>query len=271
MGISVAVPDSALGDESTKADKTRKAAFMARACAIFGVECVYIYGDRAPREDASLLASVLRYAETPQYLRRRLFPRVNELKYAGVIYPLQIPSHTVTSNAGRVKAGDVRDGVVTLSRGSKYVDVGLGRLVSYHGQARSGARITVQFKSGPPELGIKEIRRSEAGAYWGYETRQRAGLAELLRSWKGRIVLTSRRGRPLSGAKTRAWQNGPLLVAFGSTERGIPEMLGGSAKRVQNAATVNFFPEQRTGTVRLEEALLGVLSILAAAGHGVGR
>jgi len=35
-------------------------------------------------------------------------------------------------------------------------------------------------------------------------------------------------------------------------------------KNIQNAKTLNFFPDQATETVRLEEALLGVLSIINA-------
>ena len=51
-------------------------------------------------------------------------------------------------------------------------------------------------------------------------------------------------------------------LAFGSTERGVGEILGGHAKRMQNAKTLNFFPGQHTQTVRLEEALLGCLAVL---------
>jgi len=35
-------------------------------------------------------------------------------------------------------------------------------------------------------------------------------------------------------------------------------------KNVQNAKTLNFFPNQATETVRLDEAILGTLSIINA-------
>ena len=35
-------------------------------------------------------------------------------------------------------------------------------------------------------------------------------------------------------------------------------------KNVQNAKTLNFFPDQATQTVRLEEAILGTLAIINA-------
>ena len=56
----------------------------------------------------------------------------------------------------------------------------------------------------------------------------------------------------------------PTLVVFGSPEKGIHEILGGKMKNVQNAKSLNFFPNQATQTVRLEEALLGTLSIINA-------
>lgn len=261
MRISVAIPDSALDDESTRLEKTRKASIIARACAIFGTETVYVYGDRADENDVSLLNTILRYAETPQYLRKRLFPRVNELKYAGVVHPLQIPSHMVTNNLQHIKVGHIRDGVVTLSRGLKFVDVGLGRLITYHGKARAGTRITVQFKTDTSEYKIKEIDRSEVKEYWGYETKLRGNLIDLLRSWEGRIIITSRKGR-INTESARHQHKSKTLVVFGTRGKGLPEILGNRINKIQKAPMFNFFPNQRSATVRLEEALFGVLSIL---------
>ena len=54
----------------------------------------------------------------------------------------------------------------------------------------------------------------------------------------------------------------PTLVVFGSPEKGIHEILGSKMKNVQNAKSLNFFPNQATETVRLEEAILGTLAII---------
>ncbi len=268
MALSVAIPDSAISDEPTRESKTRKASSIARACAIFGVREVYVYGDRASREDASFLVSLLRYAETPQYLRRVLYPRIDALRHVGVMHPLQIPSHTVPRHVRDVRAGDVREGVVAVVRGSKVVDVGLGRPLAYRGDKRAGSRVTVRLKSGPPELASKEVSAAEAPGYWGYGVLARSSLIELLRSWNGPVILTSRRGKPGGAGAARRARNGNTLVVFGSSDRGLPQILGSQAARVQNAKMVNFFPNQRTATVRLEEAILGTLSILDAAPGG---
>ena len=52
------------------------------------------------------------------------------------------------------------------------------------------------------------------------------------------------------------------LVVFGSPEKGINEILGNNIRKIQNVKTLNFFPNQATETIRLEEAILGTLSIL---------
>ena len=53
-----------------------------------------------------------------------------------------------------------------------------------------------------------------------------------------------------------------ILIVFGTTDKGIHEMLNKKISTIQNFKTWNFFPDQGTETVRLEEALLGVLGII---------
>ncbi|GIS74075.1 MAG: hypothetical protein CM1200mP11_2900 [Nitrosopumilaceae archaeon] len=93
MKISVAIPTSSLQDESLKIDKTRKISVLARACAIFKIDTIYIYHEGNNGSDGNLMSMILKYLETPQFLRRRLFQKVNDLKFAGVLHPLRIPSH----------------------------------------------------------------------------------------------------------------------------------------------------------------------------------
>ena len=265
MHLAVAIPDSCLADEATRLDKSRKVSSIARACAIFGVAEICVYDEGGPPADRRLLAAVLRYAETPPFLRRRLYPKDPDLRYAGALKPLKIPSHTPPGGLGPA-AGGVREGVVFARRGALYADVGADEPVAYRGGRRPGERVTLRLGSGGAGAPApQEIERGEAGAYWGYRVRERGPLRSLVSSWGGRVILTSRRGRPASAADVRmhaAPGAGPLLIAFGSTDRGIHDILGASMRSVQNARTLNFFPGQHTETVRLEEAVLGVLSVL---------
>lgn len=266
LKLSVAIPESALSDESTKMDKTRKISILARACAIFRVEMIYVYQEGNNKEDGNLLVTILKYLETPQFLRKRIFPKMNELKFAGVLHPLKIPSHTLPANPKKVIGGSVRDGIVVGLKGKRFVDVGINYLIPYFGKKQVGKRITIRFKEGYPNFSIKEILKDEAGCYWGYTVKERASLPSLLAEWNGNTILTSRKGKIATREHITKYvrPDKPVLVVFGSPEKGVHEILGGSIKKIQNAKALNFFADQATETVRLEEALLGTLSIINA-------
>ncbi|QLH04693.1 hypothetical protein C5F49_04740 [Nitrosopumilus oxyclinae] len=267
MKLSVAIPESALSDESLKIDKTRKISVLARACAIFKIDTIYIYQEGNKKTDPGLMVMILRYLETPQFLRRRLFPKMNDLKFAGVLHPLKIPSHNTPVNSKKIKAGDIREGIVVSSKGEKFVDVGINQLIRYYGNnTTNGKRVTIKFKEGYPKLSIKDIDKSEVPEYWGYSVKERANLFSILSEWKGNIIITSRKGKPVSNEQLSKYTKSDehTLVVFGSPEKGVHEIIGGRMNKVQNAKSINFFPNQATETVRLEEALLGTLAILNA-------
>lgn len=302
MNISVAIPETSLSDESQKSAKTRKASVIARACAIFGVDTIYVYGERGGnrgsrgsrngggKSDADLLITSLRYLETPQFLRRHLFSHTGDLKFAGVMLPLRIPSHATSR---RLEAGQVREGVIIPaggrkgrregggSGGGKFIDVGTNRPLRYTGRAPPGRRVTVRIKSAGPDATYAEIDRKQAGLYWGYSVRGRASLKSLLAEWDGQIIVTSRRGRPVMGGAPGNGANmqpspilrdrSDLLVVFGSPERGVHEILGGGIGAMSSARILDFFPGQQTATVRLEEAIMGALAIINAEAVAAAR
>lgn len=265
MRISIAIPDSSLIDESTQLDKSRKVSLIARACAIFKVQTIYIYHESSGTEqDKSLLRTILKYLETPQYLRRALFPKISELKFAGVLSPLKIPHHTFTTDSTKVKAGDIREGVVFFVKGKKYVDIGLEKPLLYFGQEKEGKRITIQFRTGFPDLSIKQISRDQISQYWGYELRESANLRTILSAWTSDVILTSKKGKVIHKSQKYFDEisKNPVLVVFGSPGRGVHEILGKAVIDIAKSHILNFFPDQATETVRLEEAIIGTLSIL---------
>lgn len=266
MKLSVAIPESSLSDESLKIDKTRKISVIARACSIFKTDTIYVYQDRDNKQDRSLMVMILKYLETPQFLRRRLFPKMNDLKFAGVLQPLKIPSHITPANSKKINRGDVREGVIVSIKRKRFVDVGINQLIPFFGNTSIGKRVTVQFKEGHPKFLVKEINKSEAPSYWGYSVKERANLFSLLNEWKGNIIITSRKGKTATKEQISKYTRSdkPLLLVFGSPEKGVHEILGGKMKNVQNAKALNFFPNQATETIRLEEALLGTLAIINA-------
>ena len=270
MNLSIAIPDSSLSDETTKLDKSRKISEIARACAIFKINTIYIYQDGINKEDRSLMVTIFKYLETPQFLRKRLFPKMNDLKFAGVLHPLKIPSHITPADAKKIKKGDVREGIIVSYKGRRFVDVGINQLVQYFGHEKIGKRATVQFKVGYPKFEVKAISREEASEYWGYGIKERANLFSLISEWRGVTIITSRKGKTATKEQISKVisSDKPILVVFGSPEKGVHQILGGKMSNLQNSKTLNFFPNQATETVRLEEALLGTLSIINACSIG---
>jgi hypothetical protein len=265
MKLSVAIPESSLSDESLKIDKTRKISVLARACSIFKIDTIYVYQDDGNyKQDGNLMVMILKYLETPQFLRRRLFPKMNDLKFAGVLQPLKIPSHITPANPKKINRGDIREGIIVSVKGKRFVDVGINQLIQFFGKTGIGKRVTVQFKEGHPRLSVKEIDKIESPTYWGYSVKERSNLFSLISEWKGNTIITSRKGKTATKEQISKFTTSdkPTLVVFGSPDKGVHEIIGGKMKNVQNAKSLNFFPNQATETVRLEEALLGTLSII---------
>jgi len=265
LNLSIAIPDSSLLDEPTILYKTKKISIIARACAIFKINQIFIYQDgKQNKNDSTLLSTSLKYLETPQYFRKEIFPKTQLLKYAGVLQPLNISSHITTSNQKMIKTGDVRDALIINYKGKKFLNIGTNRLIQYFGKMKSGTRIAIQIKTTQPELTAKEISREDIKDYWGYSVKERSNLLSILSTWKGKIILTSKIGKNFTvlDAKKMNETNEPILIVFGTTNKGIHDILGTDIKKIQNSKIFNFFPNQATQTVRLEEAILGILSII---------
>jgi len=267
----ITIPDSSLSDEQTKRDKSIKIAQFARACSIFRVKRIYIYHDSLShfeKDDPHLLKTILRYLDTPQYLRKILFPMMHQLQYAGILHPIKAPHHRVVEDIKKIKACDIRTGVVVKVKGQLFVEVGLGSLVPFLGEGFEGKKVNVRFTDSYPNLKAVQAIEEDLFDYWGYEVKEVPSISKLLTSVeKTDIIITSRKGRQFKNIEaklaehTTSVQN--ILVAFGSPKHGLHDILtkeGASIKPYEYI--VNMFPNQGTETVRLEEAVFGTLAIL---------
>jgi predicted SPOUT superfamily RNA methylase MTH1 len=270
----ITIPDSSLSDEQTKRDKSIKIAQFARACSIFKVKRIYIYHDSLShfeKDDPHLLKTILRYLDTPQYLRKIVFPMMHQLQYAGILHPIKAPHHRVVDDIKKIKAGDIRTGVVLKVKGQLFVEVGLGSLVPFMGDGFEGKKVNVRFTESYPNLKSVQAIEEDIFDYWGYEVKEVPSISKLLTSVEETdIIITSRKGRHFKNIEAqladhaKSVQN--ILVAFGSPKYGLHEILakeGASIKPYRYV--VNMFPNQGTETVRLEEAVLGALAILNSA------
>jgi predicted SPOUT superfamily RNA methylase MTH1 len=266
----VAIPDSSLSDEQTKRDKSVKIAQFARACSIFRVKRVYVYHDslsQFEKEDPDLLRTVLRYLDTPQYLRKVLYPRMAQLEFAGILHPIKAPHHKAAQDIKTVRAGDVRTGVLAKIKGTLYVEAGLGSLVPFDGQGYEGKKVNVKFTQPWPKLRAMEATDLDIFEYWGYEVKEVPSAIKLLSGMENTVtIVTSRKGTFFKNAEVkiaeRVQASENVLVVFGAPKHGVHEILAKEGASVRPEFIVNMFPNQATETVRLEEAVLGTLAIL---------
>jgi len=268
--LAVAIPSSLVSEIPHLREKTAVIGLVGRAAALFRVDDIYIYRDRP--DESHLIGIILRYLETPQYLRRLMFGMRGELRYVGILPPLRTPHHPLRKKAEELEPGEVREGLVLSSVGGVHlVDVGVDKPIRVGGRPPSPTgRATVRIiKAGTEPEGVF-IGREEVEIYWGFEIHQyRGGVGRLaMEGGFDLAIATSRYGVPypvVEGQLRGRWRRSRnILVAFGSPRRGLRELLRAEGLTLEEAfhLTVNTIPHQGCETVRTEEALLATLSLL---------
>jgi methyltransferase len=268
--FAIALPDSLLIEEDNLRGKTLKIGGIARAASIFGIHRIYIYRDSRQNfeRDFQVAREVLEYAETPQYLRKRLIAKKSDLEYVGLLPPLRIPHHKLES---KPEEGEIREAVLFFQSGKLLADIGSKEAAEYSGRGQANQRVTVKVESKSP-LRVSESQPPE-NTYWGYEVRRAPSLARFLRSLSFDLtILTSRNGNSIidrwSELAKKISSAARVVVCFGAPDVGVDKLLAQDRSTVKDfpqAEYLNMFPDQQTATVRLEEALLGTLSILNVA------
>jgi predicted SPOUT superfamily RNA methylase MTH1 len=261
----ILIPSSTTMESADMRIRTLKVGTIARAAAVFRVDRIVIYRDRE-FDDSKFISRVLQYAETPQYLRKRLFPRERALRYVGILPPLRTPHHPTSSKVSTLKVGEFRVGLVVDEVGSDngaWVDIGVECPLPLKTASRYevGQRLNVRVFSLKP-LAAEPVDRSEIPHYWGYETEVIPNLDEHVRSSDRLVVATSRQGTTatpdLLGQTARQGRKRGLEVVFGSPARGVDAFL--SSETMEGCCVINTIPHQGTETVRLEEAIVATLS-----------
>ncbi|HKM75557.1 MAG TPA: RNA methyltransferase [Candidatus Bathyarchaeia archaeon] len=275
----IALPASIVSDTPHLREKTAKLGTIARACSIFGVNEIVLYADQgaaAQQGEFALCELILRFMETPQYLRKRLFGINPLLRFTGILPPLQIPSHNVGQPNVDVKVGDLREGVV-VGREGQYlrVDLGLGRPALCRGQLPNGSRLTVRLSKLEADLQGDLVDRSQIDIYWGYQVNARKSkLGTLLQERYELKIGTSHFGSSLMDCWSNVVESfrkgGSVLIVFGSPKQGIQNMLALEGKTPNELFDyfVNTIPGQNVSTVRTEEAVMITLGVLNIARLG---
>ena len=280
--LSLLLPSSLAIDASDLRSKTAKIGQIARAASVFRADKIVIYRD-PDLDDTELIERILNYAETPQYLRKRLIPLADDLRYAGTIPPLRTPHHPL--DAENIEIGDIRVGVVVrVHENGSWVDIGSKRSAFMNVTLKKGERVNVQVTSKKP-LKAVPVDDDEIAGYWGYSV-ARAGtlsgaLAPTQTQTPGLRIATSRCGESIDADLLRkiGAESGSedVLVVFGAPHKGISEIMDeekreAKEKRAESFIaefdyTLNTLQDQGTATVRLEEAIVATLAILNLAFH----
>jgi predicted SPOUT superfamily RNA methylase MTH1 len=270
LTLKVALPDTALIDCSDLRQKTVKAGLIARALAVFRVDAVYIYDTgtlgASKKRDADLLTKILRYMDTPQYLRKKIFPKSPSLKYAGILPPLRTKSHPLESTKSNLQVGVVRWGVQVRSG---KVDLGLDRSINYPKTISERDPTLFRVKKISPQITLEIIDREDVEEYWGFAVERVRELSGLLEDAEDTTRIGfSRKAPPFhrleSDLQSTVAGTQAVLALFGGPGHGILEVFKEERETVKSNIDfwVNTIPDQGTETVRIEEALLVSLGVM---------
>ncbi len=270
MGLQVAIPDTSLIDCSDLRQKTAKVGLLARAMAVFRVERVIIYETGKLRSkakrDSDLLVRLFQFMDTPQYLRKRIFPMTPPLKFAGLLPPLRTRSHPLDSEPSELSVGMIRWGVqVRLGK----IDIGVGQLVD-HSEALSERMPTLlRITETNPKIRVEVANRNEIDKYWGFEVERIIGLVERLSNSSHLTrVIFSRNAPPYNRLENElistVSNTKSILGVFGGPKHGVLELLSEVKEAIKENSDfwVNTIQGQGTETVRLEEAVLASLALI---------
>ena len=105
----MALPGSILDNAQSAELRTYLAGQVARALAVFNIDEVIVFNDDNQGGGGnSQLINILKFLECPQYLRKDFFPIHNDLKYAGVLNPTDMPHHLRAFEESIYREGIVR-------------------------------------------------------------------------------------------------------------------------------------------------------------------
>lgn len=253
--------------------KTYKVGQVARASAIYCVNQIFIYPDqdhRRQQRESEFISQILRYMETPQYLRKKVFPLSPMLRYAGTLPPLNTPHHPTNGLIATLRDGEFREGVVLSSdKDGSLVDIGMERPLRCPERLMKGRMTFRVRKYGDKELKLEQADPSEIPEYWGYSVSELSQpLGQFIkRSTYDICILTSRLGSQIgnlmSEIQNRLQKSRKILIAFGSPREGLKEILAreGLDQSVADY-NLNTIPGQGTLSIRTEEAIHATLAII---------
>lgn len=291
--LSIAVAASCIENAQNLQLASILAGQIARAAAVFNVDEVVVFDDVSTAHSsnispaAALFARVLQFMETPQYLKKALIPMHPDLKFAGVLPPMDAPHHLRATEWGSFREGTIR---LSSKEAGSFVDVGLELDAHIEQCVQPNIRVTLRMGEKPniicienrqvykAELSTPTTPKEENGLYWGYITRIAHSLEAVIHGCPfpgGEYDLklgTSEHGERTPIAKLEFPKYKHCLIAFGGPQ-GLEAALKTDAilsGRHESPAELtdrylNTCFDQGSRTIRTEEAVLISLAFLKPA------
>uniref|UniRef100_A0A1B0GGS8 Rna methyltransferase n=1 Tax=Lutzomyia longipalpis TaxID=7200 RepID=A0A1B0GGS8_LUTLO len=290
--ISIALPGTILENAHSLELKTYLAGQIARAACIYNIDEIVIYDDSGSTVTASedgveeqnsrkgccaQMARILQYLECPQYLRKFFFPLHRDLKFCGLLNPLDAPHHLRQNNNFIFREGVVTEKPTKSGKGC-HVNIGLRKDALVGETLTPGIRVTVKL----PTEDVKEGKkvhgtvvspaqpRQETGVYWGYTVRMAESISRVFSQSPyddgyDLIIGTSDRGTNIHDIPAKTLSYNHAIVVFGGM-MGIEYALEND--NALNAVDsellfdkyINTAPNQGSRTIRTEEAVLITLA-----------
>uniref|UniRef100_A0A6A7G8R0 Methyltransferase C9orf114 n=1 Tax=Hirondellea gigas TaxID=1518452 RepID=A0A6A7G8R0_9CRUS len=282
--VTVALPGCIIANAQSPELKTYLAGQIARALTVFNVDEVVVFSENgepfnnifngARRTDPNVfLCRILQYLETPQYLRRALFKIHPDLRYAGLLNPLDAPHH-LSKNSDSI----YREGVVlktNLESEGSYVNVGLPKKCFVEQKLDSDTRVTIKLDKTSSQVKGRVVKhshpRKKRGLYWGYTTRLASGIEGVFTGCPFKhgydlSIGTSERGENVQSTEFKLPKFRHLVVFVGGPA-GLENCIVRDKEKLKDPSAlfdrfINVCENQGSGTIRTEEALLVILSVL---------
>lgn len=279
----IGLPSSFTSNLTSLIQRSYETALIARAASIFGIDTILFYEDPLSKETKDSLRQVikiLRYLNTPPYLRKDLFQLDRDLSYVGILPPLKTPLHKEKERLSELTLPQVRLGLVKREYFGKHiVDVGLDKEVAIKEDGvREGSVIPVLLEKitntyiWGKRLSYEEV--IDMGIYPGYNiVKIKGSVVDYLRKFKGLKIATSRKGilitKVFDELLDRIKKADEILVLFGSHSYGLYEIFNAYNTRPEDCCdySLNVIPKQHVETVRTEEAVFISLAILKLIEH----
>jgi len=284
--LSVLIPSSIVDNAQSKELRTYLIGEIARTLGIFKISEVIIFHDKLKdnsKDYINYFIKNLQYLETPQYLRKTLFPMSEDLKLSGLMNPLESQHHLRKDEWSPYREGCVLDRPV--SGDYSWVNIGLNKDCKINQKLPPKTRVTVKLNESNFNPKLKYYTGSlvsmsepfiKNGTYWGYvvrvcETYNDIFNNSIYKEGYDFIIGTSDKGENYRNAdfsKKKDFKH--CLIIFGGIS-GIEGMMIDDEHNKLNSSEniaknfdlyLNTCMNQGLRTIRTEEAILITLAVI---------